>query len=58
VTTYGPNDMMLDNWGSLDRWTARAPVTSHGPSGIRFVQFAELGTLRIDALMETFGVGI
>jgi hypothetical protein len=34
VTTYGPNDMVLDNWGSARRWTARAPVTSRGSSGI------------------------
>jgi hypothetical protein len=22
VTTYGPNDMVLDNWGTVDRWIA------------------------------------
>ncbi|MGD0983692.1 MAG: hypothetical protein ABSA65_07735 [Acidimicrobiales bacterium] len=40
VTTYGPNDMVLDNWGTVGRWIARAPLTSYGPSGIGFVQFA------------------
>ena len=49
--------MVLDNWGSIARWTARAPVTSRGPSGIEFVRFAELGTLRIEAPAKTFGSG-
>ncbi len=22
VTTYGQNDMVLDNWGRVERWTA------------------------------------
>jgi hypothetical protein len=57
VTTYGPNDMVLDNWGSVRQWTARAPITSRGPSGIGFVQFGELDTLRIAAPIETFGAG-
>ena len=34
VTTHGQNDMVLDNWGRVDEWTATAPVTSKGPSGI------------------------
>ena len=24
VTTYGQNDMVLDNWGSVETWTAKA----------------------------------
>lgn len=39
VTTYGQNDMVLDNWGEVTSWTATASVTSHGPSGIGFVNF-------------------
>jgi hypothetical protein len=27
VTTMGANDMVLDNWGEVGAWTARAPVT-------------------------------
>jgi len=27
VTTMGPNDMVLDNWGEVGAWTARAAVT-------------------------------
>lgn len=39
VVTYGPNDMVRDNWGTVDRWTADAALTSRGPSGIGFVNF-------------------
>lgn len=57
VTTYGPNDMALDNWGSVDRWIASETVTTHGPSGIGFVNFGTLGLLRLEAPIETFGQG-
>jgi hypothetical protein len=57
VTTYGPNDMALDNWGSVDRWVARGPVTSFGPSAIGFVNFGVVNELCIDAPIETFGAG-
>lgn len=57
ITTFGPNDMALDNWGSVDRWIASHKITTHGPSGIGFVNFGELGHLRLDAPIETFGQG-
>jgi hypothetical protein len=57
VTTYGPNDMVLDNWGEVDVWIAHAPVTSFGPSGIGFVNFGALCDLRCEAPIETFGKG-
>jgi hypothetical protein len=57
VTTYGPNDMVLDNWGEVDLWIAHAPVTSFGPSAIGFVNFGRLKALRCDAPIETFGQG-
>ena len=57
VTTYGPNDMVLDNWGRVERWQAHGKVTSYGPSGIGFVNLGELGRLTIDALLETHGLG-
>lgn len=57
TTTYGPNDMVLDNWGNVREWIAHAPVTSHGTSGIGFVQFGELGSLRVESPIETFGKG-
>ncbi|WP_303102367.1 hypothetical protein [Deinococcus sp.] len=57
VTTYGPNDMVLDNWGKVDRWEARAAVTSHGPSGIGFVNFGAIDHLSVQAPLETHGIG-
>lgn len=57
VVTYGPNDMVLDNWGVVDRWIADAPVTSFGPSGIGFVNFGTLVDLEVNAPIETFGQG-
>lgn len=57
VTTYGQNDMVLDNWGSVTTWTATAEVTSHGPSGIGFVNFGEIGTLDVQAPIVTTGKG-
>ena len=57
VTTYGQNDMVLDNWGDVDSWRATAPVTSRGPSGIGFVNFGRLGRLDVEAPVQTFGTG-
>jgi hypothetical protein len=57
VTTYGPNDMVLDNWGSVDEWVAEAKITSLGPSGIGFVNFGAINRLRVNAPIETFGQG-
>src|SRR5262249_2387472 len=57
VTTYGPNDMVLDNWGTVDRWVAAEKITSHGPSGIGFVNFGTINRLEMAAPIETFGQG-
>jgi hypothetical protein len=57
VTTMGPNDMVMDNWGKVGSWTARAPVISHGPSGIGFVNFGTLERLDVQAPLATRGVG-
>jgi hypothetical protein len=57
VTTYGPNDMVLDNWGLVDRWVAQDRITSYGPSGIGFVNFGILSHLDVRAPIETFGQG-
>ena len=56
VTTYGVNDMVLDNWGIVNEWVAEDRITSHGPSGIGFVNFNEIGTLRILSDIETNGI--
>jgi hypothetical protein len=57
VVTYGANDMVLDNWGVVDRWIAEEKITSYGPSGIGFVNFGIVNELRVHAPIETFGVG-
>jgi hypothetical protein len=57
VTTYGANDMVLDNWGIVDRWVADDKITSHGSSGIGFVNFGTINVLKMNAPIETFGQG-
>jgi hypothetical protein len=57
VTTYGSNDMVLDNWGTVDRWTVEDKITSYGPSGIGFVNFGVVNDLKVAAPIETFGQG-
>lgn len=57
VTTYGVNDMVLDNWGVVDHWIAEDKITSHGPSGIGFVNFGIVHELKVNAPIETFGQG-
>lgn len=49
--------MVLDNWGNVCEWIARAPIVSRGTSGIGFVQFNEIGSLQVEAPIETFGRG-
>jgi hypothetical protein len=57
VTTYGPNDMVLDNWGTVGEWIVDEKVTSYGPSGIGFVNFGTIDLLQANAPIETFGQG-
>lgn len=57
VSTFGPNDMALDNWGSVDRWYAAEKVTTYGPSGIGFVNFGRTREIQLAAPIETFGQG-
>jgi len=57
VVTYGANDVVLDNWGVVDRWIAEEKITSYGPSGIGFVNFGTIDQLRVESPIETFGLG-
>jgi hypothetical protein len=57
VSTYGANDMVLDNWGTVGEWVAEDKITSYGQSGIGFVNFGALDVLRVNAPLETFGLG-
>ena len=51
------NDMVLDNWGMVDRWVADDKITSHGSSAIGFVNFGTINVLEMNAPIETFGQG-
>ncbi len=57
VTTYGANDMALDNWGVVDRWISKDKVTTYGPSGVGFVNFGKINQIVAQAPIETFGLG-
>lgn len=57
VVTYGSNDIVLDNWGVVDRWIAEEKISSFGPIGIGFVNFGTIEHLHIGAPIETFGDG-
>ncbi len=57
VVTNGVNDMVHDNGGFVDRGTAEQKLTSCGPSGIGFVNFNIVNTLKVLAPIETFGRG-
>jgi hypothetical protein len=41
----------------VDRWVAKAKVTTLGASGMRFVIFGTLRDLRVEAPIDTFGPG-
>ena len=55
--TYGVNDMVLDNWGTVENWTAQAVIESFGPSGIGFVNFGTVEEFRAEAPIRTYGLG-
>ena len=57
ITTYGANDMALDNWGSVDRWVSKGKVVTYGASGIGFVNFGSIRDLCLLEPIETFGQG-
>ncbi|WP_191906979.1 hypothetical protein [Adhaeribacter soli] len=57
ITTYGVNDMVLDTWGKVEKWTAEKPITSYGPSGIGFVNFGVVDEFEAKDKIETFGLG-
>jgi hypothetical protein len=57
TTTYGQNDMVLDNWGAVDRWTTNGALTSFGGSGIGFVNFGDMNQLTVSAPIVTRGIG-
>ncbi|MCU9534022.1 hypothetical protein [Streptococcus sp. CSL10205-OR2] len=57
VVTYGTNDMVLDVWGSVDRWIVKEEVISYGESGIGFVNFGDVKDFRAEKTITTNGLG-
>ncbi len=57
ITTYGANDMVLDNWGEVTQWIAKDSITSYGPSGVGFVNFGKIDKINVLSTIETFGLG-
>ena len=57
VTTYGANDMALDNWGDVDRWISEDQIATFGPSGVGFVNFGRINQLVVRGPIETHGPG-
>jgi hypothetical protein len=57
TTTYGVNDMVLDTWGHVQKWTAEKAITSYGPSGIGFVNFGVVDEFEAKDKIQTFGLG-
>ena len=57
IATYGVNDMVLDTWGSVQRWIAHERVVSYGPSGIGFVNFGTVDEFVAEKEVITYGLG-
>lgn len=57
VVTYGINDMVLDNWGSVDKWVCKKPILSYGASGIGFVNFGSVDHFIAEDAIVTYGQG-
>lgn len=55
--TYGTNDMVLDVWGSVDKWVVKDNVISYGASGIGFVNFGEVKEFTAEKSIITHGLG-
>lgn len=57
VTTYGTNDMVLDVWGTVDKWEVEGKIKSFGPSTIGFVNFGTVKSFVAKESIKTFGLG-
>ena len=57
IVTYGVNDMVLDTWGTVQKWIAHEPVISYGPSGIGFVNFGTVDNFVAEKEVVTHGLG-
>ncbi|HFI0666607.1 TPA: hypothetical protein ACGO4I_000006 [Streptococcus suis] len=57
TVTYGVNDMVLDAWGTVDKWIVEGEVVSYGQSGVGFVNFGTVNYFETKQTISTFGVG-
>jgi hypothetical protein len=57
VTTFGVNDMVLGNWGDVERWIAEAKLVSHGAGATGLVNAGTIRELKVEGPIETFGLG-
>ncbi|MDD7401311.1 MAG: hypothetical protein SPK23_05290 [Eubacteriales bacterium] len=57
VVTYGNNDMVLDVWGSVDKWITEEEIESFGQSGIGFVNFGYVKEFKAEKGIHTHGAG-
>lgn len=57
VVTYGINDMVLDNWGSVNNWICKKQILSYGASGIGFVNFGSVDCFTAEEEVITYGQG-
>ncbi|MDO5026343.1 MAG: hypothetical protein Q4E50_00780 [Tissierellia bacterium] len=57
VKTYGTNDMVLDVWGTVDKWISKGKVVSLGSSGIGFVNFGKVKEFKSEGPILTYGLG-
>lgn len=57
TVTYGVNDMVLDAWGTVDKWIVEGEVVSYGQSGVGFVNFGTVNYFETKQAISTFGVG-
>lgn len=57
VVTHGDHDLGLGNWGTVNEWTAEAPLECHGAHGIGVVNRGTLHVLDVRAPVETCGTG-
>lgn len=57
TVTYGVNDMVLDAWGTVDKWVVEDEVISYGQSGVGFVNFGTVNDFQAKKAISTYGVG-
>lgn len=55
LTSYGAHDHVIYNWGTVDRWTVKGAVRSHGQHAEGLLNKGEIGFFKAEKMVETFG---